>query len=251
MPHGMTMSASIDTVPTSPRLPSLPGRLVAVVCAPRTLFEAVVRTPRWAGILALTFLVSAVPAAVLLQTEVGRLALVDQWERVAAAFGQNVDDTRYAAMEEASQNGFAYAAVSSLAGGPALAAGTAAICFVAFGAARRGGATYRQLLAVVAHAGVILALRQVIVAPIAYARETLASPVTMSLFFTMLDEASPTARFLGIIDLFVLWWIVVLAIGLSVLFARPARRLALIFVAVYLTLALLLAAAMVATGGTT
>ena len=35
----------------------------------------------------------------------------------------------------------------------------------------------------------------------------------------MLDEAAPVARFLGVLDLFVLWWCVVLAGGVD---ADPA-----------------------------
>ena len=41
-----------------------------------------------------------------------------------------------------------------------------------------------------------------------------------------LDEASPLARFLSLFDVFVLWWIVVLAIGLAVLYQARARAVA-------------------------
>jgi hypothetical protein len=109
---------------------------------------------------------------------------------------------------------------------------------------------FRQVLAIVAHAGVILMLRQVIAAPAAYMRETLASPMTLGLFFTMLDETSPLARFASIVDLFLLWWVVVLAIGMSVLYRKPARRLALAFMGVYVVLAGVLTIAMALTGGT-
>jgi hypothetical protein len=105
-------------------------------------------------------------------------------------------------------------------------------------------------LAVVCYAGVILALRQVIATPVDYLRESIASPTTLVQFFTMLDEASPVARFLGVIDLFVVWWIVVLAIGISVLYERPTRRLALVFASAYVALAFLAALAMAMSGGT-
>lgn len=229
---------------------SLSGRLAGVVRSPRTTFEAVPAAPRWAAVLVLTFVVTAACSVVLLQTEVGRLALVDQWERTAIAFGQNVDDAQYAAMEEASRNGVAYAVITALASGPLLAFGLSALLFGVFTGVLRGAATYGQVLAVVAHAGVILALRQVIATPVNYTRETLASPTTLNLFFAMLDEASPLARFFGIIDLFVVWWIVVLAVGMSVLYRRSARALALTFIGAYIALALILAIVMAVTGGT-
>ena len=114
-PSGATPGASAQAPENDAGLPSLPARVIAVIGAPRAAFEAVVRSPRWAGILALTFLVSASSTALLLETEIGRLALVDQWERTAAAFGQSVDDSQYAAMEQGSRNGLAYAVMSSLA----------------------------------------------------------------------------------------------------------------------------------------
>ena len=64
------------------------GRAFGIMTSPRATFEAVARSPRWAGILALTFLVAAASAAIVLYTDVGQLALLDQWERTASAFGR-------------------------------------------------------------------------------------------------------------------------------------------------------------------
>jgi hypothetical protein len=128
--------------------------------------------------------------------------------------------------------------------------GLAAVLYGVFTGVLGGAGSYRQNLAVVAHAGVILAVRQLILMPLAYLRETLASPLTLGLLFPMLDEASPAARFLGVVDLVVVWWVVVLAFGVSLLYARPARRTALAFVGAYVGVAALLAIAMVLTGGT-
>ena len=223
--------------------------LAGVIMAPRATLASVAMEPRWAGVLILSFVVTTVCSAALLHTDVGRLALLDQLDRSAAAFGQNVDDAQYTAMEEASEQGTAWAVVGSLASGPLLTFALAAILFATFRTALRG-AGYRQVLAIVAHAGVILAVRQVIVTPVNYARESLASPITMSVFLSMLDEASPVARFFGILDLFVLWWLAVLAIGMSVLTGRPTRTLLVTFVGAYIVLALLIVTAMAVTGGT-
>src|SRR5690242_13796843 len=167
------------------------ARVFGVIRSPRRTFAAVAATPRSFGVLALTFLLSAVCSTALLKTEVGRLALVDQWERTASAFGQTVDDAQYASLEEASQNGATYAAISSFVSGPLVAIVLSAVLLGIFNGLLGGSATYAQMLAVVSHAGVILALRQVIAAPINYARETLASPMTMTIFMSMFDEASP------------------------------------------------------------
>ena len=224
--------------------------MLGVIRAPRATFERLGANPRYADVLLVTFLVTAFSSALLLETETGRLALLDQWERTALAFGQPVTDSSYAVLARASENGVAYAAASALASGPLLAVALSAALFGVFRLAMRGNATYRQVLAVVAHTGVILMLRQLVATPIVYARETLASPTTFSLFFTMLDETSPLARFFGIVDLFVIWWVVVLAIGMSTLYRQPARRLALAFMGTYVALAVILTITMALTGGT-
>jgi hypothetical protein len=225
------------------------GRILGIFVYPRTTFEAIAQAPRWIGVLSAAFVVTAAASAIVLNTETGQLALLDQWERQAAAFGHSLTDAEYGSLAEASRHGTGYAVLMALAIGPVLVTALSALFFFTFRAAS-STVTYRQVLAVVAHAGVILALRQIVAAPVTYVSETLTSPLTLGLFFRMFDEASPAARFFGIIDLFVVWWVFVLAIGMSVLYRRPARRLAGVFVGAYVTLAIVLTAAMAATGGT-
>jgi hypothetical protein len=61
---------------------------------------------------------------------------------------------------------------------------------------------------------------------------------------------SPAARFLGALDLFVVWWVIVLAIGVAVLYRRPARSTASALMGVYVGFAALLAISMAVAGGT-
>ena len=225
-------------------------RAFGIIVSPRTTFDEAIRSPQWFGILALPFLVAAGSSAIVLETNVGQLALLDQWERTASAFGRTLNDTEYAVLADASRNGGAYAVVSTLVSGPLLAFALSALTFACF-RTTASGVTFSQILSVVTHAGVILALRQVIAAAMTYATESLGNPITMGVFFRMLDEASPIARFFGIIDLFVVWWAMMLAIGMSALYRRPTRRVAGVFVGAYVTLAVVLTAVMAATGGTT
>jgi hypothetical protein len=75
--------------------------------------------------------------------------------------------------------------------------------------------------------------------------------MSLGVWFPGLDETSAVARMLGLVDLFALWWVVVLAIGVSVLYGRRASRVAAGFVGVYVGLAVGLAAVMAVLGGTT
>ena len=184
----------------------------------------------------------------LLATEVGQVALVDQWERTALAFGQPVDDAKYAQMQDLSQYGVAYAALMSVIRVPVVTSAIAAVLYGVFTAIGRQ-ARFGQVFAVTAYAGVILALRDVLAAPLNYLRESLTSPITLTQLFGMLDEASPLARFFALIDLFMLWWIVVMGIGLAVLFRMRVRRVAAGLIGVYICIAVLLAGAMAVLGG--
>ena len=234
---------------------SLAARIYGVIRRPRVTFSTIVQAPSWAPVLVAITAVTFLCGIAFLRTDVGQQALVDQWERTATAFGQPVDDEGYAQMELTARSvGFtvAYAAVTALASGPVLVFAVSSMLFVLL--TRRGRSAPRpsfvQVLAVVSYATVILALRQIVATPIDYVRESIASPTTLVQFFSMLDEASPLARFLGILDLFVIWWIVVLAIGISVLYQRSTRSLALVFTGAYVVLALLAALAMAVSGGT-
>jgi hypothetical protein len=172
-------------------------------------------------------------SAVVLETEVGQLALLDRLERLALAFGRDVDDATYAELVRASEHGTAYAIGASALAIPLLAVLVSLAVWAVCRKPSGGRASFRQVLAVVAHAGVILALRQVIAAPLTYARETLASPMTLNVLAPSLDEGSPVARFLASCDVFVIWWVTVLAIGVAVLYQRPGRRMALKFLVAY------------------
>jgi hypothetical protein len=201
------------------------------------------------AVMLLTFLVTAGCGVAFMQTRVGQQALVDRWERSALAFGREVPDERYAELVAMSEHGALYALITALAGGPVLSCAVAGMIFGAF-SRLRAAVSYTQVLAIVAHGGVILAVRELVAAPFNYARETLASPTTLSQLFPIFDEVSPAARFLGAVDVFVVWWVIVLAIGVALLYRRSARSIIVAFVGVYVAFAAVLAIAMAVAGGT-
>jgi hypothetical protein len=195
------------------------------------------------GLLVTLTFSAATANALFMNTDVGRLALVDQWERTAVAFGQTVDDARYAELQAWSVRGPVYGAVAAVLNIPVVVFAVTALIVGMFGRTRPG-VPFAAVLAVVTHSAVILALRLVVAAPTAYARETTASATSLGVWFPALDDASPVARFLGLIDVFAIWWAVVLAIGVSLLYRRPAGRLAVGFIGVYAGLAVGLAIVM-------
>jgi len=224
---------------------SVSARVLGILGRPRPTLQEVVSHPRWASLLVALTLATAAAGAAVSATEIGQLALVDQWERTALAFGQPVDDSRYTELQAWSRQGPVVAAGNALLAGPGVAL---VVSLLVFAWARRSPTSrtvsYRQVLAVVVHAGVILAVGRLVAAPLVYARETTASATTLGNWFPSLDEASPIARFLGSIDLFTIWWAVVLGIGIAVLSGARARTCAAWIVTVYVGIALIAAAVM-------
>jgi hypothetical protein len=141
--------------------------------------------------------------------------------------------------------------VTAVASGPLLTLVLAGVISFVFRPGADRTVTFPQVLAVTAHASVILAIREVLSVPVSVMREATGGATSLGLWFPALDTASFAGRFIGALDVFVMWWAVLLAIGLSVLYGREARRLAVTFLGVYAAVALLIAVTMTALGGTT
>jgi hypothetical protein len=205
--------------------------------------------PAWVLPLLLMTLVLALAGAAVFRTDIGRIALLDEWERSAAAFGRPVDDAGYARLQDLSRNGAIYGIGRAVVSVP-VALGAVALVLHALFRRRRPYTRLAEVTGVVVYSGVVLALRQLVAAPAVLIRETTASATAIGVWFPLFDEASPVARLLAMLDLFVVWWLVVLAIGASVLYGVRARRAAMAFVGLYLLFAGALAATMAALGGT-
>ena len=96
---------------------------------------------------------------------------------------------------------------------------------------------------------VISALYPVLAAPAGGAPFAFFAAMTLVQFFGVVDEGSPLARLFALIDLFMVWWIVVLAIGLAVLYQTRMRTILAGLMTAYAGIAVLLAGAMAVLGG--
>lgn len=208
---------------------------------------SVIANPRWVAVLLVTFCMTAAARIGLMTTDVGRQALTDQWEQRVEAFGGSVDDALHARLQDLGDHGWELAAGTSIASGLVLPFALAGVLHVMFGRGLSSRA-YRQSLAVVVHANVILAIRDVVAAPVNFGRESLGSPLALGTFFRMLDEGSGAARLFAMVDFFIVWWVVVLAIGTAVLYRRSTRRMALTYLGLYGAFAVIVAGILVLSG---
>lgn len=235
-----------DTAPAP--LPGLPARVVGILTSPRETFGHVVASPRWFGMLALTAVVTALGLWAFLSTEVGQQAVVDQGVATLESWGRTVDDEAYAAIERQAQIARYINPLSVLVLAPIITAVISAILLGVF-ALLGGNASFKQVMAVVTHAGPVSMLQQLFSLPLNYMRGSASSPTNVGVFFPMVADDSFLGSVIGTIDLFIIWWLVVLAIGLSVLFKRPTRSIAIALALVYAVIALAIAGIKAAVGG--
>lgn len=216
-------------------------RVIGVLWHPRRTMNEVASRPAFALVWVAILAVLAVCAFALLSTSVGRQALVDERVRVVEALGGRVDDAAYGALQ-ANPPWLVY-----LTSGGRLLLTPAITLLVAVGLvalAALDGVKVRFVtaLAVTVHASVVLALQQVVATPLHFMRESLTSPTNIGGLLPMLDEGSLPARWLGSIDVFGLWWVCLLAIGLAAATGRPGRRYLARLLVGYIGIAALVAA---------
>jgi hypothetical protein len=178
----------------------------------------------------------------LLSTSVGQRAMIDQQLQTSEAFGRTITDEQYQQLQRFAPYSAYVAAASQIVVLPLMSLLIAGIAFAIFNGALGADATFRQVFAVVAFSGVLMALKALFSTPLNYARESLSSPTTLTAVLPFFEDNTFVARLLGTIDLFLIWWIVSLAIGLGVLYKRRTAPIATGFLLVYGAIALTIAA---------
>lgn len=183
--------------------------------------------------------------AVVLQSPTGRQALVDERVRMVEALGGSVNDAEYAALQ-AQPPIWIYAA----SGGRALLLPVVTLAVAAGLTLWPGrGRGFLASLSVAVHASTVLIVQQLAATPLHLIRESLTSPFNLAALMPWFDEGSLPARVLGTVELFGLWWVLLLAVGAGVLAERRARDFVLPLVGVYVGIAIAIAVAVAMSGG--
>lgn len=216
-------------------------RVTGVLRHPRATMAEVVRHPAFITTWVVVLLVAAVCGGLLLSTPIGQQALVDERVRVTEALGGRVDDAAYDRLRSDPP-----VSIYLTSGGRLLLTPPVTLVVAAglVGLARLSGArvTFVTALAIAVHATVVLAVQQVVAAPLHYVNESVTSPTNLAGLLRVFDEGSLAARLLGAIDVFGVWWMWLLAVGLGAATGRPARQYVWRLLAVYLGVAASVAA---------
>jgi hypothetical protein len=220
---------------------SLAQRFVGVLTSPKSTFESVVSFPRWFGVFAITVALSIAVSTAFFWSEVGQSAFIEQMKAGNAAVTDDqaqmaVTVTKYATPIV----GPIFALLFLLA--------VAGILMGVF-AITGGSASFKQVLAVVSHAGVVSTVAQVVLMIANYVRGSMVSITSLQGLGQAFAEHGFMAGFLGAIDLWWFWYLLVLAIGLGVLYRRRTAPIFVSFTVLYVVIALAVGAYKAATAG--
>ena len=200
--------------------------MIGVLRSPRATLEEAIANPRWLGVAVLIVAISAACSAAFLSTAVGRLAALDQQVRQLESVGVAVDDEMYATLRRWVPYGPAVSAATIVVGWPLLWAAVAGAAKAIGNRFGRRDITFAQVLSVVVHASTVFALQSIVASPINYVRESLGGATSLSLIMPAFGDSTFPARLLGAIDVFALWWVALVAMGLAILYETRAMAIA-------------------------
>jgi hypothetical protein len=201
-------------------------RLPLVVTSPGAAYAEIAARPAALGALAVVIGVIVVCQVLFLTTPVGQQVMIDQQVQGMEAFGVTVTDQMYDELRSKAGNMWVTTAVSQIVSIPIVAALVAGLLLGIFNAVSDSSSTFKHVYAVVAHAGIVLALQQVVLTPISYLMGEFANVTRLSVFFPMLEPDSLLSHLLSGIEMFTIWWLLNLSIGVAVLYRRPTRSVA-------------------------
>jgi hypothetical protein len=223
---------------------SLPARFIGIITSPADTYRAVVAHPRWLGMLVLVMAIVAFCAALPLTTEAGKEAALQTQVEWMESMGMQVSDQAYEQMRRRQAFAPYTTAGGVLIGGPILEVVFAGLLLMVFNVALGGGASFKQIFAVLVHSSVISALQQLFTGPLNYFRGAVTSATNLAVLLPMVDSKSFMGRVLAGVDLFLVWRVLVLAIGLGILYKRRTQPIAITLLAIYAIIVLGFAAVM-------
>jgi Yip1 domain len=226
---------------SAPAPKNLVARFIGVFTSPRETFASVTAHPKWFGMLALTSVIVALFTALPMTTDAGRQAALDQQVQQMQSFGMTVNDQMYEQMEKRSASMPYTTGISVVIVSPIIAVIIAGLLFAIFNAAMGGEASFKQVFAILVHAGAISAVSTLFSGIVNYFRGSMGSVANLGALLPMLAENSFAGRLLGMVDVFLIWYIVVLAIGLGVLYRRRTQPIAISLLGVYAAIAIVVA----------
>jgi hypothetical protein len=231
----MTTTTSVTGSTPAPK--NLFARFIGIITSPKATFQSVVARPAVLGMLLLTAGVSGVFTALPMTTEAGQQAAIETQEQRMQSMGFTVSDQMHEQFEKGAGRMPYTTGISVMVVWPIMAALFAGILFAIFNAGLGGEASFKQVYSVYVHSGAISALSAIVAGTVGFFTGRVGSVTSLGALLPMLSEKSFAAHLLGAVDIFIIWSLVVLAMGLGVLYKRRTQPIAISLLALYAVIA--------------
>lgn len=210
------------------------ARFTGVLFSPRETFAAVAARPRPFAMLLLVLGATAVLAGGFYFTAVGQQAFLDTYEKT--------NPQALEAMQKVAPYMGYIVIVTTLIITPLFYLLVSGILLGIFTVMMGGDAKFKQVFSVVVHAQAVAVVGQLIMVPLSYVMGSTNIGTNASVFLPMLDDRSFLYHLATKIDLFWIWLVVTMSIGLGVLYRRKTGSVAVGFFIIYALIALGIAA---------
>jgi hypothetical protein len=198
------------------------ARAIGIITSPKATFENIVKFPKAFGILFLCAVLMGVGSAAPQFTPEGQQAVIDMQTRAAAAQGRELSQQQLDGMQRFAPY-FAYFTLGSLLIFlPIITLFASALYWALFNIVLGGTASFKQVFAITAHSGIIMAVGILVGLPFTMTSTTMemGGPFNLGALVPMLEETSLVAKLLAAISVFSIWGAFVNAIGLATLYRR-------------------------------
>lgn len=236
------MSDTLTVVPPAPPAPqevhpgSLPRRVMDTFFSPVALFQRFGARPPWWDVMLVSVALGVLMLA-LIPGEVWMNTMQEAMRQRGQAMPAGANPEQMAGVQRVV--GMIAAAVMPWV----LVALMAGVMVLLFGVILGGSATFRQYVGVVAHASLIGAVGQLASLPIVLQKGVMSAGITLGALAGGMDPDSFVYQFLNAWNVFLIWQLVVMALGASALNRRiPAGTAIAVVLGVYAVIAAAIAA---------
>jgi len=212
-----------------------PARLVGVFTSPSSVFEELKERPKWLVALLVVALCIGALNAGLLFSDKGEAILRGQIEEAAAGLTPEQMDQQVAISRY-------IAPVAAVIAIPIFTLILAGLLYLIFNTVMGGEGTFKQTLSVQAHSGLIGILGGLVQTSIHYIKgEQVSSPTSLSAFLPFLEDTSFIYKLLQGFDLFLLWQLFVLAIGMGIVHKAGLKKSATVIFSIFVVIVVAIA----------
>jgi Yip1-like protein len=215
---------------------SFPARAMAIFSSPSAVFQELSMRPTWLAPLLLVTLIVAAMQVVILNTATGQNAMRQEFqEKIPQNAPPDMVERQLAMTKFAAPIGVLFFV-------PLVTLFMAGVVYVIFGIVLGGDSTFRQTFSAYCHTGIIGILAVLVQTVMVFLKGSMKSSTALSAFLPFLEEKSFAFKIFQMLDVFIIWQLAVISIGMGLLSRVGTRKAATVIFSVYVVVVIAIAA---------